>query len=86
MAHSLWARSAIVFRIRHRATSGRGAKSEAEPNPSTCKPIDSNKFVSAPQQIARAVGYKSPRSFLRAFRQVYGYVPAESEGNGQNSD
>jgi hypothetical protein len=25
-------------------------------------------------------------SFLRAFRQMHGYVPAESEGNGQNSD
>ena len=25
-------------------------------------------------------------SFLRAFRQVHGYVPAESEGVGQNSD
>ena len=30
--------------------------------------------------------YKSRSSFLRAFRQVHGYVPAESEGNGQNSD
>src|SRR5215813_11918430 len=29
---------------------------------------------------------KSRSSFLRAFRQVHGYVPAESEGNGQNSD
>jgi AraC family transcriptional activator of mtrCDE len=38
------------------------------------------------EQIARAVGYKSRSSFLRAFRQVHGYVPAESEGNGQNSD
>lgn len=37
-------------------------------------------------QIARAVGYKSRSSFLRAFRQVHGYVPAESEGNGQNSN
>src|SRR5262245_51641439 len=25
-------------------------------------------------------------SFLRSFRQVHGYVTAESEGNGQNSD
>lgn len=38
------------------------------------------------EQIARAVGHKSRSSFLRAFRQVHGYVPAESEGNGQNSD
>jgi AraC-like DNA-binding protein len=38
------------------------------------------------EQIARAVGYKSRSSFLRAFRQVHGYVPAESEGNGQDSD
>jgi transcriptional regulator GlxA family with amidase domain len=38
------------------------------------------------EQIARAVGYKSRSSFLRAFRQVHGYVPAESERNGQNSD
>ena len=30
--------------------------------------------------------YKSRSSFLRAFREVHGYVPAESEGNGQNSD
>jgi hypothetical protein len=30
--------------------------------------------------------YKRRSSFLRAFRQVHGYVPAESEGNGQNSD
>jgi glycine betaine catabolism B len=30
--------------------------------------------------------YKSRSSFLRAFRQVHAYVPAESEGNGQNSD
>ena len=30
--------------------------------------------------------YKSRSSFLRAFCQVHGYVPAESEGNGQNSD
>jgi AraC family transcriptional regulator, activator of mtrCDE len=36
------------------------------------------------EQIARAVGYKSCSSFLRAFRQVHGYVPAESEGDGQN--
>jgi ferredoxin-NADP reductase len=30
--------------------------------------------------------YKSRSSFLRAFRQVHGYVPAESEGNGQGSN
>ena len=30
--------------------------------------------------------YKSRSIFLRASRQVHGYVPAESEGNGQNSD
>jgi ferredoxin-NADP reductase len=30
--------------------------------------------------------YKSRSSFLHAFRRVHGYVPAESEGNGQNSD
>jgi AraC family transcriptional activator of mtrCDE len=38
------------------------------------------------EQIARAVGYRSYSSFLRAFRQVHGCVPAESEGDGQNSD
>jgi AraC-like DNA-binding protein len=38
------------------------------------------------EQIARAVGYRSYSSFLRAFRQVHGYVPEESEGDGQNSD
>jgi AraC family transcriptional activator of mtrCDE len=38
------------------------------------------------EQIARAVGYRSYSSFLRAFRQVHGYLPAESEGNRQNSD
>jgi AraC family transcriptional activator of mtrCDE len=38
------------------------------------------------EQIARAVGYRSCSSFLRAFRQVHGYVPAESEGDRQNSD
>jgi AraC family transcriptional activator of mtrCDE len=38
------------------------------------------------EQIARAVGYRSYSSFLRAFRQVHGYIPAESEGNGRNSD
>jgi AraC-like DNA-binding protein len=37
------------------------------------------------EQIAGAVGYKSRSSFLRAFRQVHGYVPAASDGNGQNS-
>jgi AraC family transcriptional activator of mtrCDE len=36
-------------------------------------------------QIARAVGYRSCSSFLRAFRQVNGCVPAESRGDGQNS-
>jgi AraC family transcriptional activator of mtrCDE len=30
-------------------------------------------------QIARAVGYKSRSSFLRAFRQIHGYAPAESK-------
>ena len=30
--------------------------------------------------------YKRRSSFLRAFRQVHACVPAESEGNGQNSD
>jgi AraC-like DNA-binding protein len=34
------------------------------------------------EQIARAVGYRSCSSFLRAFRQVHGYVPAKSEGDG----
>src|SRR5262245_20858676 len=38
------------------------------------------------EQIARAVGYKSRSSFLRAFRQMHGYVPAESDASGQNSD
>jgi transcriptional regulator GlxA family with amidase domain len=38
------------------------------------------------EQIARAVGYRSCSSFLRAFRQVHGYVPEKSEGDGQNSD
>ncbi|MBR0734810.1 helix-turn-helix transcriptional regulator [Bradyrhizobium japonicum] len=38
------------------------------------------------EQIARAVGYRSYSSFLRAFRQVHGYVPADSEGIGPNSD
>jgi AraC family transcriptional activator of mtrCDE len=38
------------------------------------------------EQIARAVGYRSYSSFLRAFRQVYGYVPAASEGDRHNSD
>ena len=37
------------------------------------------------EQIARAVGYRSCSSFLRAFRQVHGYVPAESEGEGRSS-
>jgi AraC-like DNA-binding protein len=37
------------------------------------------------EQIARAVGYRSCSSFLRAFRQVHGYVPAKSDGDGQNS-
>lgn len=35
------------------------------------------------EQIARAVGYRSSSSFLRAFRQVHGYVPAEPEGRGR---
>src|SRR3954463_15064496 len=34
------------------------------------------------EQIARAVGYRSCSSFLRAFRQVHGHVPEESEGEG----
>lgn len=38
------------------------------------------------EQIARAVGYRSCSSFLRAFRQVQGYAPAESEGDAQNSN
>jgi len=38
------------------------------------------------EQTAQAVGYESRSSFLRAFRQVHAYVPAESEGNGQKSD
>jgi AraC-like DNA-binding protein len=38
------------------------------------------------EQIARAVGYRSYSSFLRAFRQVHGYIPAESGGDGQSSD
>ena len=29
------------------------------------------------EQVARSVGYRSCSSFLRAFRQVHGYVPAE---------
>ncbi|MCS3691147.1 helix-turn-helix domain-containing protein [Bradyrhizobium elkanii] len=37
------------------------------------------------EQIARAVGYRSCSSFLRAFRQVHGYVPAESEGKGRSA-
>jgi methylphosphotriester-DNA--protein-cysteine methyltransferase len=37
------------------------------------------------EQIARAVGYRSGSSFLRAFRQVHGYVPAESEGEGRSA-
>jgi AraC-like DNA-binding protein len=35
-------------------------------------------------QIARSVGYRSCSSFLRAFRQVHGYAPAESEGKGRS--
>jgi transcriptional regulator GlxA family with amidase domain len=42
--------------------------------------------TSSVEQIARAVGYRSYSSFLRAFRQVHGYVPAESQGDEQNSD
>ena len=38
------------------------------------------------EQIARAVGYRSCSSFLLAFRQVHGWVPAKSEDDGQNSD
>jgi hypothetical protein len=30
--------------------------------------------------------YKSRGTFLRVFRQVHGHVPAEAEGDGQNSD
>jgi AraC family transcriptional activator of mtrCDE len=36
------------------------------------------------EQIARSVGYSSCSSFLRAFRQVHGYAPAESEGKGRS--
>lgn len=38
----------------------------------------------ASQWVANA--YLLTSSFLRAFRQVHGYVRAESEGKGQNSD
>src|SRR5215470_2485274 len=38
------------------------------------------------EQIARAVGYRSYSSFLRAFRQVHGYVPAGSEGEGRSAN
>jgi transcriptional regulator GlxA family with amidase domain len=38
------------------------------------------------EQIARADGYRSRSSFLRAFRQVHGFVPEKSEGDGQSSD
>jgi AraC family transcriptional activator of mtrCDE len=37
------------------------------------------------EQIARAVGYRSCSSFLRAFRQVHGYVPAEPEGERRSA-
>lgn len=37
-------------------------------------------------QIARAVGYKSRSSFLRAFRQAHGYALEESDSNGQSGD
>ena len=37
------------------------------------------------EQIARAVGYRSS-SFLLAFRQVHGSVPAKFDGDGQKSD
>lgn len=37
------------------------------------------------EQIAGAVGYRSCSSFLRAFRQVHGYVPAESGGEGRSA-
>ena len=37
------------------------------------------------EQIARAVGYRSCSSFLRAFRQVHGHVPAESEDEGRSA-
>jgi AraC-like DNA-binding protein len=37
------------------------------------------------EQIARAVGYRSCSSFIRAFRQVHGYVPAESKGEGRSA-
>ena len=37
------------------------------------------------EQVARAVGYKSCSSFLRAFRQVHGYVPTGSEGEGSSA-
>jgi AraC family transcriptional regulator, activator of mtrCDE len=38
------------------------------------------------EQIARAVGYRSCSSFLLAFRQVHGSVPAKFDGDGQKSD
>ncbi|MBW5437570.1 helix-turn-helix domain-containing protein [Bradyrhizobium canariense] len=37
------------------------------------------------EQIARAVGYRSCSSFLRAFRQAHGYAPAETEGEGRSA-
>jgi AraC family transcriptional regulator, activator of mtrCDE len=37
------------------------------------------------EQIARAVGYRSCSSFLRAFRQVHGCGPAESEDKGRSA-
>jgi AraC-like DNA-binding protein len=37
------------------------------------------------EQVARAVGYKSCSSFLRAFRQVHGYVPTETGGEGSSA-
>jgi AraC-like DNA-binding protein len=37
------------------------------------------------EQIARAVGYRSCSSFLRAFRQLHGHLPAESQGEGRSA-
>ncbi|MGY3609250.1 MULTISPECIES: helix-turn-helix domain-containing protein [unclassified Bradyrhizobium] len=38
--------------------------------------------TSSVEQIAWVIGYRSCSSFLRAFRQVHGCVPAKSEGDG----
>jgi AraC family transcriptional activator of mtrCDE len=36
------------------------------------------------EQIARAVGYRSRSSFIRAFRQVHGYAPADMAADGKD--